>query len=75
MFIGVMHPEVIALGVGVRNVSAAILGDLVQQRVILQDSVAQPNPVWQAPTRNHTVDSGERETLVIEMVVKPGDHG
>ena len=72
MFIGVMHPEVIALGVGVRNVRAANLGHLVQQRLILQNGEAQPNPVPPAPTRDHVVDSGERETLVVEMSVKHG---
>jgi hypothetical protein len=72
VFLGIVHPEVVALRIGIRHVRTANLLYFVEQGTVSQRRMSQLSPVTPAPTQNYIVDGGEGETLVIKVSVKHG---
>lgn len=72
MLFDIVHPKMITLSVGVRNVRTANALHLVQQRLIPQDCLTQTSPVIPSPARDHVINSGESEALMVEMSVEHG---
>jgi hypothetical protein len=72
MGFGIVHPEMMALRIGLCHVGAAHPLHFVQQRAIRQRGASQFSPVIPAATRNHVVNRGEGEVLVVEV---PMFHG
>jgi len=72
MFFDIVHPEMVTLGIGVRNVSVANLLHLVQQSTICQNGLAQVCPILPLTARDHIVNGREGEALMVEMAMKHG---
>lgn len=72
MFLGIVHPEVMTLSVGIRNAGTANLLNFFEQGTILQNSSPQLKPVIPTPTRDHVVNRGESEALMIQVSVEHG---
>ena len=67
---GILHPEVVALGIRVRNIRTANLHNFVQQAPISQHCPAQIGPVLPATPGDHIVNSGRGEALMIKVAMK-----
>jgi len=72
MFSGIVHPEVVTLGVGIGSVKAADSLHLVQQGTISQNGQAQLSPIPPSTARNDIVDRCEGEALKVEVAMKHG---
>jgi hypothetical protein len=69
-----VHPEVVALGIGVGNVRKTNPLHFIQQGAVSQDGPAQFSPIPPLTTGNYVVDSGESEVLMIEVAMKHDNH-
>jgi hypothetical protein len=65
MFFGIVHPKVMALGVGVRNLGAANSQDIFEQSWISENRTSQLNPIIPLTTRDYVVNGREREALMV----------
>jgi hypothetical protein len=70
VFFGIVHPEVMALRVGVRGVNAADSQHLVEQRLVGKSRTSQLGPITPSTTRDHVVDGGESKALMVKVSVK-----
>ena len=68
--IGIVHPEVITLGIGVRDPGQADAPDLLQDAPIGQRGATQFSPIVPAPAGDHIVDCGEGESLMGQVAVE-----
>jgi hypothetical protein len=70
VFFGIVHPEVMALSVGIADVRTANALYLVQQSAVGQSSPAQFSPLAPPTAGDHVVDSSEGEALMVEMAMQ-----
>jgi hypothetical protein len=73
MFFDIVQPEVITLGVGIGNARATDAFYLRQQRPVAQSRLTQLGPLPPAATRDHVVDGGQGETLMVEVTMQHGE--
>ena len=69
---GIVHPEVMALGVGVGSVRATHPLHFVQQSRVCQNRLAQIGPIPPPTARDQVVNSDKGEALMVEMAMKHG---
>jgi hypothetical protein len=70
VFIGIVHPKVVALCVGVCQIGATDALYFAQQCVVCKCCLAQVCPVAPLPTRDQSVNGGEAIALMVEMAVQ-----
>jgi hypothetical protein len=63
-------PEVMTLSVGIRNMSATDPLYFVKQRAVGQSRQSQICPITPAATRDHVVNGGEGEALMVQVSVQ-----
>ena len=69
---GIVQREVVALRVRITSVGAADTRHFVEQGVVGQDRPSQFGPVIPVATRDHIVDGGEGEALMVEVSMAHG---
>jgi hypothetical protein len=70
VFFGIVHPEVMALSVGIRSMSAADPLHFVEQGAVSQYRTSQLSPVTPAAAGDYVVYGGEGEAPMVKVSVE-----
>ena len=73
MSLGIFHPEVVALRIGIGKVRAASAMYTLQYIATRQYAPAQINPVLLEPATNHVINGGKTQAAGIDVTMVRGE--